>query len=131
MRLRALVYELGVYQMPLLVYPEVKELIINKVNFMTDQASTERRTAIRLPFDAPLVLTLNNTTAEVEGKCSNMSGSGILVSIDVPIATDVKISVHLKNKPEKFSATGDVVRLVEDEGKFLAAIKFREIKSEG
>jgi hypothetical protein len=91
---------------------------------------SEKRAAIRLPFDAPLTLTLNNTTAEVEGTCSNMSGSGILVSIEVPIATDIDIALRLKDKPEKFNATGNVVRLVEDGDKFLAAIKFKDINAE-
>jgi hypothetical protein len=87
----------------------------------------EKRTAIRLPFDAPLLLQLNNTTAVLEGRCNNMSGSGILVSIDAPIAIDVEVSLSLKDKPENFRATGEVVRLVEDGEQYLAAIKFKQI----
>ncbi len=87
---------------------------------------TENREFIRLPFDAPLSIQINDKASWSEGLCSNMSAGGVLVTTKTPIAVDTIVKVELKNEPEKFTAEGTVIRLVEDGDEYLIAIKYND-----
>ncbi len=87
----------------------------------------ENREFTRLPFEAPLTIQIHDKASWSEGLCSNMSAGGVLVTTKTPIAVDTPVKLALKDEPEKFSAEGTVIRLVEDGEDYLIAIKYDDV----
>jgi Tfp pilus assembly protein PilZ len=92
--------------------------------------SDEKRQYTRLDFASVLQIQIANKSSWAEATCTNMSAGGVLVTAPLPIAIDTAVTVQLKNAPEKFTAQGKVIRLVEseDEGRaeYLIAIKYND-----
>jgi len=89
--------------------------------------SEELRQHIRLPFNAPLSVQIAEKASWIEGICTNMSGGGVLITTQAPIAVDTEVNVQLRDSPEKFKAHGSVTRLVEDGDQYLVAIKYKDL----
>ena len=92
--------------------------------------SDEKRQYTRLNFASALQIQIANKSSWAEASCTNMSAGGVLVSASLPIAIDTDVTVQLKNAPEKFTAQGKVIRLVETENagdqEYLIAIKYND-----
>lgn len=86
---------------------------------------TEKRQAERLAFEAPVTLNVVGSQENIAGHCVNMSSTGILIGIEKPVDVDANLDINLQAETKDvFFASGQVVRLIEDGERFLAAIRF-------
>ena len=92
-----------------------------------EKPAAEKRAFIRMKLNTEVLLQAQDGTEEFLGICKDMSGVGLLVKTDAPLAVDTQITAKIKSKGEHIVYHGSVKRIVESEGERCLAISIEDI----
>lgn len=87
-----------------------------------DSKYNEKRSETRFPINSEVSITLPDNKI-AKGVCCNISGSGMLIKTDSDISVDDAVSLNITEGKIDFNADAVVVRVVEDSGSTLVAVK--------
>lgn len=91
------------------------------------QAADNKRAFIRLKLNSKVVLQAQGDEQEFEGRCTDMSGAGLMVISDAPLSVDQAVIARIESKGSEIVYHTTVKRIEEADGQRKLALAIDEI----
>ncbi len=93
----------------------------------TRAVDENKRTFIRLKLNAPVILQAKSGGEEYQGRCVDMSGAGLMIATDAPLAEGDQAIARIESKGSEIIYHTTVKRIVDNEGDRRLALAIDEI----
>ena len=89
----------------------------------------EKREFIRMKVDTPVTVEVQgDNPTQYHGLCKDLSGSGMLLTLDDPLELGATVTVSITTGRNPYHANGDIARVQQNpDGKYTIGIKIDDI----
>lgn len=87
----------------------------------------EKREFIRMKVDTPVTITAVDTKQSLNGLCKDLSGTGMLLSVEGELALGQSVEVSITSGKNPFVAAAEVVRVEAQSDNYIIGLKINNI----